>query len=121
MVHAREQDVRVVRMHDDLGAAGDAIVGEAVRQLGPGLTAVGGLEQAPAPGVPPQVADGRGVDSIRVRWMDGDLGDLVLDGGETSTKVASTVLDLATSPPQIRRHGGISVDLLAPYFRELKK
>ena len=56
-----------------------------------------------------------------VRAQLGNLVDLVLDGGETSTKVASTVLDLSTSPPQIRRHGGISADLLAPYFRELRK
>ena len=49
-----------------------------------------------------------------------DLGPLVgiiLDGGETETKIASTVLDLSVSPPQIRRDGGISVDQLAPFIR----
>ena len=46
----------------------------------------------------------------------GDRVDLVLDGGQTFTKVASTVLDLSTTPPKIRRHGGVSPELLRPYL-----
>ena len=46
----------------------------------------------------------------------GDLVELVLDGGRTSTEIASTVLDLSVSPPQIRRHGGISMNQLAPFI-----
>ena len=42
--------------------------------------------------------------------------DLVLDGGQTFTKVASTVLDLSTTPPKIRRYGGVSPELLRPYL-----
>jgi L-threonylcarbamoyladenylate synthase len=37
---------------------------------------------------------------------------LIVDGGDTITKVASTVLDLSVSPPKILRHGGISEELL---------
>ena len=47
----------------------------------------------------------------------GPLVGIILDGGETETKIASTVLDLSVSPPQIRRHGGISMDQLAPFIR----
>ncbi len=50
-----------------------------------------------------------------VRSELGELVDIILDGGATSTRVASTVLDLSVSPPQIRRHGGISMDQLAPF------
>lgn len=42
----------------------------------------------------------------------GDRVNLIIDGGETITKVASTVLDLSVSPPQILRHGGISEESL---------
>ena len=38
--------------------------------------------------------------------------NLIVDGGDTITKVASTVLDLSVSPPKILRHGGISEELL---------
>ena len=47
----------------------------------------------------------------------GPLVGIILDGGETETKIASTVLDLSVSPPQIRRDGGISMDQLAPFIR----
>ena len=50
-----------------------------------------------------------------VRSELGELVDIILDGGPTATRVASTVLDLSVSPPQIRRHGGISMDQLAPF------
>ena len=42
----------------------------------------------------------------------GDRINLIVDGGDTITKVASTVLDLSVSPPKILRHGGISEELL---------
>ena len=42
----------------------------------------------------------------------GDRVDLIVDGGDTITKVASTVMDLSVSPPTILRHGGISEELL---------
>ena len=42
----------------------------------------------------------------------GDRVNLIVDGGDTITKVASTVLNLSVSPPQILRHGGISEELL---------
>ena len=51
-----------------------------------------------------------------VRSELGQLVDTVLDGGQTTTRVASTVLDLSVLPPQIRRHGGISMDQLAPFL-----
>ena len=47
--------------------------------------------------------------------VDAQLGDrvnLIVDGGDTITKVASTVLDLSVSHPQILRHGGISEESL---------
>ena len=47
--------------------------------------------------------------------VDAQLGDrvnLIVDGGDTITKVASTVLNLSVSPPQILRHGGISEESL---------
>ena len=33
----------------------------------------------------------------------GGLVDIILDGGPTATRIASTVLDLSVSPPQIRK------------------
>ena len=42
----------------------------------------------------------------------GDRANLIVDGGDTITKVASTVLDLSASPPRIRRHGGITEESL---------
>ncbi len=42
----------------------------------------------------------------------GDRVNLIVDGRDTITKVASTVLDLSVSPPKILRHGGISEELL---------
>ena len=47
----------------------------------------------------------------------GELIDIIVDGGQTATRIASTVLDLSVSPPQIRRSGGISMDQLAPFIR----
>ena len=52
-----------------------------------------------------------------VRAELGALVSIILDGGQTATKIASTVLDLSVSPPQIRRDGGISMDQLAPFMR----
>ena len=52
-----------------------------------------------------------------VRSELGELVDTILDGGQTATKIASTVLDLSVSPPQIRRQGGISMEQLAPFIR----
>ena len=46
----------------------------------------------------------------------GALVSIILDGGQTATQIASTVLDLSVSPPQIRRQGGISMDQLAPFI-----
>ena len=46
----------------------------------------------------------------------GNLVNIILDGGQTATRIASTVLDLSVSPPQIRRQGGISMDQLAPFI-----
>ena len=42
-----------------------------------------------------------------VRDKLGNYIDMILDGGQTLTRTASTVLDLSVSPPLIRRHGGI--------------
>ena len=51
-----------------------------------------------------------------------ELGELVSISSLTvaqtaTTRVASTVLDLSVSPPEIRRDGGISMDQLAPFLR----
>ena len=46
----------------------------------------------------------------------GALVGIILDGGQTATRIASTVLDLSVSPPQIRRQGGISMDQLSPFI-----
>ena len=46
----------------------------------------------------------------------GALVSIILDGGQTATRIASTVLDLSVSPPQIRRQGGISMDQLSPFI-----
>jgi len=37
----------------------------------------------------------------------GDKVDVILDGGVTATKIASTVLDISVTPPVIRRRGQI--------------
>ncbi len=37
----------------------------------------------------------------------GDRVDVILDGGVTATKIASTVLDISVAPPVIRRQGQI--------------
>ena len=53
--------------------------------------------------------------AISASEVDAQLGDrvnLIVDGGDTITKVASTVLDLSASPPRILRHGGISEQML---------
>lgn len=36
--------------------------------------------------------------------------DLVIDGGPTPIGVESTILDLTTSPPLVRRHGGVALE-----------
>ena len=46
----------------------------------------------------------------------GALVSVILNGGQTATKIASTVLDLSVSPPQIQRQGGILMDQLAPFI-----
>lgn len=46
----------------------------------------------------------------------GELISIILDGGQTATRIASTVLDLSVSPPEIRRQGSISMDQLAPFI-----
>ena len=42
----------------------------------------------------------------------GDHVNLIVDGGDTITKVASTVLDLSVAPASFISHGGISEELL---------
>ena len=54
-----------------------------------------------------------------VRSELGEFVNVILDGGQTATRIASTVLDLSVSPPQIRRHGGISMNQLTPFIRQL--
>ena len=48
----------------------------------------------------------------------GNLVNLIVDGGDTFTKVASTVLDLSVSPPEVRRHGGIPEALLMECLKD---
>ena len=55
--------------------------------------------------------------AAEVRSEFGELINIILDGGQTATRIASTVLDLSVSPPQIRRQGGISMDQLASFIR----
>ena len=50
----------------------------------------------------------------------GNLVNLIVDGGDTFTKVASTVLDLSVSPPEVRRHGGIPEALLMECLKDWK-
>ena len=46
VIEAGVQRLRVVRSHDDLGAAGPAVLRKTTRQLLPGGASIGGLEQA---------------------------------------------------------------------------
>lgn len=55
--------------------------------------------------------------AAEVRAELGELVGVILDGGQTATRVASTVLDLSVLPPVILRHGGISLDQLTPFIR----
>ena len=55
--------------------------------------------------------------AAEVRAELGELVGVILDGGQTATRVASTVLDLSVLPPVILRHGGISLDQLSPFMR----
>ena len=55
--------------------------------------------------------------AAEVRTELGALVDVILDGGGAATRIASTVVDLSISPPQIRRHGGISMNQLASFIR----
>ena len=48
----------------------------------------------------------------------GNRVDLIVDGGTTFTKVASTVLDLSVSPAKILRHGGIPDELLMECLKD---
>lgn len=48
----------------------------------------------------------------------GDRVNLIVDGGDTITKVASTVLNLSVSPPRILRHGGISEQMLMECLKD---
>lgn len=47
----------------------------------------------------------------------GDQIDLLLDGGPTELKEASTVLDLTTSPPTIIREGSLSKEVLTDFLK----
>jgi L-threonylcarbamoyladenylate synthase len=47
----------------------------------------------------------------------GDKIELILDGGITPKKSASTVLDLSVTPPVIRRRGQISAEQIADVLR----
>lgn len=51
-----------------------------------------------------------------VRDKLGNYIDMILDGGQTLSRTASTVLDLSVSPPLIRRHGGIPAHGLMSYL-----
>jgi L-threonylcarbamoyladenylate synthase len=42
--------------------------------------------------------------------------EYILDSGPSQLKVASTVVDLTSTPPQILRHGAISDEELAPFI-----
>lgn len=55
--------------------------------------------------------------AAEVRAELGELVGVILDGGQTATRMASTVLDLSVLPPVILRHGGISLDQLTPFMR----
>ena len=55
--------------------------------------------------------------AAEVRTELGELVGVILDGGQTATRVASTVLDLSVLPPVILRRGGISMDQLSPFMR----
>ena len=55
--------------------------------------------------------------AAEVRAELGELVGVILDGGQTATRIASTVLDLSVLPPVILRHGGISLDQLSPFMR----
>lgn len=48
----------------------------------------------------------------------GDIVDLIIDGGESSTKTVSTVVDLTTDPPTIVREGAISAAAIRKALRE---
>ena len=54
--------------------------------------------------------------AAEVRAELGELVGVILDGGQTATRVASTVLDLSVLPPVILRHGGISMDQLTSFI-----
>jgi L-threonylcarbamoyladenylate synthase len=47
----------------------------------------------------------------------GDKIELILDGGTTTKKIVSTVLDLSVMPPVIRRRGQISAGQIADVLR----
>ena len=51
-----------------------------------------------------------------VRKAFGDLVDLVLDGGETTGEMASTVLDVTVKPPVIIREGMVGRDQLKEFL-----
>lgn len=44
----------------------------------------------------------------------GDDVDLIIDGGESDIGIESTVLDLTTSPPVVRRPGAVTLEMLRP-------
>jgi len=50
----------------------------------------------------------------------GDVVDVVLDGGETTYGLESTVLDLTTKPPQILRPGAITLEELRETLGEVR-
>ncbi len=46
--------------------------------------------------------------------------DLIIDGGKTKIGLESTVLDLTTKPPTLLRPGGITLEKLKKFLREIK-
>ncbi len=58
------------------------------------------------------------ISSQEVRDRLGNLVQLVLEQTETFTKVSSTVIDVAVSPPQVRRQGDITEDTLMQFLKK---
>lgn len=61
-------------------------------------------------GKPPPTTAGEALAYLRGRI------ELVLDGGPTRLKIASTVIDVTRSPAKILRRGSINEEALAPYL-----
>lgn len=50
----------------------------------------------------------------------GDKIDLILDGGKTKVGVESTVVDLTVKPPLILRPGGVSLEQLRKFLKDIQ-